>query len=405
MGALDGLRVIDLSEDVSGPYCTKLLAGLGADVIKVEPPTGDGGRRAGPFPGDLPHRERSGRFLHLNTGKRSVTLDVATATGRRLLDRLLDRADVLVIEGSPPRWSALGLDATALAASHPRLIVTAISPFGRSGPYHDFVGGELVEYALGGYLTLTGDPDKPPIKAYDSQVELQAGLQAAVGTLAALRGRALAEASQADGAGPSVVDVARYEAAVFILGGPAQVQAVQGDDYKRNGTRLIGLGDFHPYPSTLRPCKGGYVHAHSNNRHWDLISVLMEDPRLAAPELLEAPTRHADTIDALMDEWLADKDKFEIVRRAQELRVPFTEVMTPADVLADPHYEERGFWACIEHPEAGALRQPGPPVRMAATPWETRRAPLLGEHNVAVYEGELGLSTADLARLRAARVL
>jgi CoA:oxalate CoA-transferase len=396
--ALAGLRVIDLSERVSGPYCTKLLAGLGAEVIKVEPPGGEPGRRAGPFPNDLPHPERGGRFLHLNTGKLSITLDVDTTTGRRLLDRLLAGADLLVLDGPPRRLSDRRLDPATVAEGYPRLLITAISPFGRSGPYRDLAGPEIVLFALGGYLILTGDPDKPPIKAYGSQVEYQAGLQAAVGTLVALR--ALRRNGRA-----SVVDVAAYEAATFVLGGPPQVAAVQGEDLRRNGTRLIGLGDHHPYPSTLRPCLDGFVHAHSNNRHWDLVSVLMNDPRLAAPHLLDAPSRHADEVDALMDAWLADKGRFEVVRRAQELRVPFTEVLTPAEVLVDPHHEQRDFWAHIEHPEAGAVRQPGPPVRMERTPWKTRRAPLLGEHNELIYRERLGLSPCDLAVLRAASVI
>ncbi|MGH2602386.1 MAG: CoA transferase, partial [Dehalococcoidia bacterium] len=211
MSALDGLRVIDLTAGVSGPYCTKLLAGLGAAVVKVEPPAGESGRRAGPFPGDQPHAERSGRFLHLNTGKLSVTLNVETATGRRLLDRLLADADVVVLDGPPRRLSERGLDPATLAQAHPHLIITAISPFGRSGPYRDFAAGEIVLYALGGYLILTGDPDKPPIKAYGSQVEYQAGLQAAVGTLVALR------AARHPGAPMPVLDVAGCEAATFVL--------------------------------------------------------------------------------------------------------------------------------------------------------------------------------------------
>lgn len=416
--ALAGLRVVDLTEGVSGPYCTKLLAGLGAEVIKVEPPGGESGRRAAPFleggttPGDAGvgsacHPASSClspfislRFLHLNTGKLGVTLNVDTPTGRRLLDRLLADADVLVVDGPPRRLSEQRLDQATLERDHPRLIVTAISPFGRNGPYRDFAATEIIVYALGGYLILTGDPDKPPIKAYGQQVEYQAGLQAAVGTLVALHARDAQAGHPA-----ALVDVAQYEAATFLLGGPAQIYAVTGEEFRRNGTRLIGYGPSQPYPSTLRPCRGGYVHAHSNNRHWDLIAVLMEDERLAAPELLEAPFGHADEIDALMDEWLADKDKFEVVRRAQELRVPFTEVMTPAEVLADPHYESRGFWATIDHPEAGRLRQPGPPVRMERTPWQTRRAPLLGEHNAAIYGGRLGLSHHALAQLRAACVI
>lgn len=399
MTALSGLRVVDLTEGVSGPYCTKLLAGFGADVLKVEPPGGETGRRAGPFPDDEPHPERSGRFLHLNTGKRGVTLDVAAATGRRLLDRLLADADVLVLDGAPLRLSERGLDPDGLADAHQNLVITAISPFGRSGPYRDFSGSEIVLYAMGGYLTLTGDPDKPPIKAYGTQAEYQAGLHAALGTLLALR---LSDTTAQRG---QVVDVAGYEAALFLLGGPAQVVAVQGEDLKRNGTRLIGLGDHHPYPSTLRPCLGGWVHAHSNNRHWDLVSILMENPDLAAEHLIDAPTRHADEIDALMDAWLADKDKFEVVRRAQELRVPFTEVMTVADVLAEPHYQERGFWAEVERPHTPTLRMPGAPTRLSATPWLTRAAPLLGDANTNVYENRLGLPAFALARLRAAQVL
>ncbi len=401
-GALAGLRVIDLSEEISGPYCTRLFAGLGAEVIKVERPGGDPGRRAGPFPGDVPHPERGGRHLHLDAGKLSITLDIRTRTGRRLLGRLLDGTDVLVHSLPPADQEPLALDGASLARTHPNLIVTAISHFGRTGSYRDFAGCELVDYALGGYLILTGDPDREPLKAYDHQVELHAGLHAAAGTLAALHGR---DHQAPAAARERVVDVAAYEAALFLLGGPAQVYAVLGEDLRRNGTRLIGLGPHHPYPSTLRPCLGGYVHAHSNNRHPDLLALLIDAPQILAPEILAAPSAHADEIDAAIDAWLADKDKFAAVRAAQELRVPFTEVMAPDEVLAEPHYEERGFWAEIDHPEAGRLRYPGPPMRPAATPWESRRAPLLGEHNALIYCDRLGLPPGSLSILRAAGVI
>lgn len=399
--ALAGLRVIDLSEDISGPYCTRLLAGLGADVIKIERPGGDPGRRAGPFPGDRPHPERGARHLHLNSAKRSVTLDITTCTGRRLLDRLLAEADLLVESLPPAAAEPLGLDRRSLARRFPRLVVTSISHFGATGSYRDFLGSEIVDYALGGYLILTGDPEREPIKAYDHQVELQAGLQAAVGSLAALRG--------VEHGGPSdsgnAVDVAAYEAAIFLLGGPPQAYAMTGQDLRRNGTRLIGLGPSHPYPSTLRPCLGGHVHAHSNNRHPDLLALLIEAPQILDPAILSAPSGHADEIDAALDAWLADKDKFTAVRAAQELRVPFTEVMAPDEVLAEEHYHARGFWAEVDHPEAGRLRYPGPPTRLTATPWQSRRAPLLGEHNAEVYRDRLHLTGRHAAILRAAAVL
>ncbi|MFN8558857.1 MAG: CoA transferase [Dehalococcoidia bacterium] len=139
---------------------------------------------------------------------------------------------------------------------------------------------------------------------------------------------------------------------------------VLGEDLRRNGTRLIGLGAQHPYPSTLRPIRGGHVHAHSNNRHPDLLAYLIEAPRILEPRILAAPSGHADEIDPLIDAWLADKDKFEAVRAAQEVRVPFTEVMAPDEVLAEPHYRERGFWATVRHPEAGALTYLQSPARL-----------------------------------------
>ena len=378
-GALSGLRVLELAEGVSGPYCGKLLAGLGAEVIKVEPPSGDRTRGEGPFPGDTPDRERSGLFLHLNTGKRSLVADVGDEAGKATIDHLLTDADVVVISLRPAQLRAAGIDFEDWRSRFPRLVIGNVTSFGLTGPYADYRGGELIAYALGGYATLTGDPDREPLKAYGSLVEYQAGAQLALGVTAAI----VARETKGEG---QVVDCAAMQAATFLLGGVDQGAHFYGRIARRNGTRLLGFPPEHSYPSTIRPCADGFVHCHSNNRYLDLLGALIPHPRLADPELLGMMTGYADEIDSIMDEWLADKTRDEIVERAQELRLPFTEVREPGEVMAEAHHKERGSFVTIDHPGAGPILQPGAPFRMSATPWVNRPAPMLGSHPGAKWE-------------------
>lgn len=391
--ALSGIRAIEIGGTVAGAYCTKLLAGLGAEVIKCEPPAGDPLRKRGPFPGDVPHPEKSGAFLHLNTGKLGVTLNLETGSGRDILSRLVADCDVLVESFPPGELDRIELGYSNLEPLNPRLIVVSITPFGQDGPYARHQATEIVTYALSGYMMLTGEPDREPLKAYGDQTELQAGQQAAVAAMVALFAR------EATGRGQHV-DVSVMEAGALLLGGAVQAYYHRGEVIRRAGPRLMGFPPRAFYPSTLRPCRDGYVHAHTNQRNPDLLAVLMDEPRLASPEILEAPMAHADEIDALMDPWLAQHDKRDIVRRAQELRLPFTEVLTPGEVMADPHHRQRGFWVEVDHPIAGKVIQPGPSIRMSRTPWETKRAPLLGEHNGLVYGERLGFTAQDLLILK-----
>jgi crotonobetainyl-CoA:carnitine CoA-transferase CaiB-like acyl-CoA transferase len=369
-GALDGIRVLEVAPGVPGPYAGKLLAGLGADVVKVEPPDGDPARREGPFPGDLPDPERSGLFLHLSTGKASVALPYGPGL-RDALGPWLAGADVLLFGVHPEDRAKLGFDTEELRASFPGLVVTSVAPFGAAGPYAEYRGSELIVYALSGYMSLTGEAEREPIKAYGSLVEYQAGAHAALGTMAALLAR------ERDGRG-QVVDVSAMEAGTLLLGGVEQNAHFHGVVARRNGTRLLGFPPQHSYPSTIRPCADGYVHAHSNNRHLDLLAALIPHPRLSDPEVLHAMLGHADEVDAIMDPWLASRGRREIVAEAQLLRLPFTEVMTPGEVLEDEHHRARGSFVTVNHPGAGPLLQPGAPIRMSQTPWVTRPAPVLG---------------------------
>ncbi len=396
-GALQGIRVIEFGDGVAAAYCGRLLAGLGADVVKVEPANGSVLRHEGPFPGDKPDVERSGLHLHLDAGKRSVVVPAA-----EVVTKLLPGADALVTAGRPSELTAAGLVPAVLRGQFPGLVIANASWFGLTGPYAEYLGSEIVAYAAGGYAMLTGSPEREPLKSYGSLVEYQAGAHTALGVLAALHAR------RAGGRG-QIVDVSAMEAATFLLGGVEQNAHFYGTVARRNGTRLLGFPDHHSYPSTIRPCADGYVHAHSNNRYTDLLATLIPHPRLTAPDLLERMMAHADEIDAIMDAWLADKTRREVVQRAQELRLPFTEVMEPGEVMADAHHRERQSFVTIDHPGAGPVLQPGAPIRMSATPWADRPAPMLGAHTREVMDESRqpgaptvhgGLSTKPLSGVR-----
>lgn len=406
-GALSTTRVIDTSQGVAGGYCGRLLASLGADVVKVEPPQrGDRLRWCGPFVGDVPDRETSIPHLHLNAGNRGITLDVTTASGRSLMRGLLDRADVLLVdEALAPPSSPLSEDVQEI---FPNLVVATITPFGleaadgaRLGARSEWRSADLVELALGGYLLMTGDPDREPLKPYGEQARFQAGLHAALGIVAALAARDLAP-----GAGQHV-DVAAVEAAAFLVGGALQRWHFFGREARRDGARTVGMAPNFYYPSTIRPCAGGYVHAHVHNRFPELLAALTADKRLLDPDIVANPRGHANEIDELLDAWLATRNKWAAVEEAQELRLPFTEVLDPGEVVADRfgHHHERRIFTQVQHPAAGQILQVGWPIRMGNPQEELRRAPLLGEHNVDVYCGELGLARRTLARLSAAGVI
>ncbi|MDA0364620.1 MAG: CoA transferase [Chloroflexi bacterium] len=394
-GALSGLRVLDLTEG-SFDYAGRLLAGLGADVIKVEPRTGDPVRAMPPFPGDSPHVETSARHLHLNAAKRSVVIDLESEPGRDAFRRLVAESDALIESFTPGYLAARGLGYDDLIAVKPDLVMASITHFGQDGPYAAFQGSEIVDVALGGYLKLTGDHDREPVKPYDDLTTAHAAVHAAAAVVIGLFHR------DATGEG-DWFDVAAIDAAVFLLGGVAQIYQFDGHIPVRHGARLMFTAPKYPYPSTIRPCLDGYVHAHSNNRDAQRLAVLM--PGLGLEELLDTPMGNADAIDEKMDEWLADKSKFEAVRRAQELRLPFTEVLTPAEILDDPHLAARHFLVELPHPVAPSSSQPGAAGILSATPWRHQRAPLLGEHTDAVLNDVLGLDAAEIAALRGSGVI
>jgi crotonobetainyl-CoA:carnitine CoA-transferase CaiB-like acyl-CoA transferase len=395
--ALAGLRVVELCGMIAGLYCTKVLADLGAEVLKVEEPArGDPARRAGPFPQDIPHPERSGLFLYLNTNKLGVTLDVAAASGQRLLRELLRGADILVEDLPPGRADALGLSHEALALAYPELVVTSITPFGSSGPYRDWRAYHLNLYHGSGHSSfIYQDPReaaKGPVVGGGYVGEYDAGLAAALAALAAVLGRPKTGRGQQ-------VEVSKQEALVALERVDIARFANDPTPIKRPG--MVG---------GLVPCRDGYVVITAvQNRQWQGLMEVMGNPAWAQEEMCRdeiSRSLHRDELQPYVEEWAARYTGEEIYRRGQDANVPVGPVRTVAEVMAWEQVRQRGFFAGIEHPEAGRLEYPTAAYQFSQTPWRGERpAPLLGEHNAEIYCGRLGYSRRDLVRLSAAGVV
>ena len=371
--ALEGVTVLDLSQHIAGPYCGKILTGLGAQVIKVEPPgVGDPQRQEPPFAADRAGVNRSGFFFHLNTGKKSVALDLKSSSDRAAFLDLVGRTDVLIESFTASQAAELGLNFEELSRANPSLIRTTISGFGRTGPYRDFEATEIVYMALGGFMHATGDSDREPVKLGGEQSQYHAGLQGALGTLAALHYRNQTGRGQ-------VVDVSISESVTFLTTAVTRTGAIGG----RVGNRLM-VAPTGNYPSTTLPCKDGYVHVHGKGWDFEALSLLMQEPRLATEELRQAQYGHADEMDALMLPWLRERTKMEILDEAQSLFMPFGPVLNIDEVVADPQHAFRKFFVTIQHPEMGKVTVTEGPIRLGETPWVTERSPLLGEHTKEV---------------------
>jgi len=389
---LGDIRVLDLSEDVAGPFCTKLLAGLGAEVIKVEPPgTGDVARRAGPFVHTVPHGEQSATYLYLNTGKKSITLDLQSQTGAFILQRLAQECDILV-EGFPAGYlDQLGLGYAALERLNPGLIYTSVTPFGQTGPYRDYKGSELVAQAMGALMHTIGLPDKEPLRIGGNAAGYTTGMSAFSATLLALYVR--------DGAGHGQhVDVSAMETITV-----AQIHASIAHQFGRTPTRRA---------STLARAQDGWVHAGLERGvredTWGRVCALMGRSELADDPKFntrEARREHQPELLALINEWTATHPKEEIYHALQGLRTVAGYVATVADLRTSAQLLAREFFQCIDHPDAGMATYPGAPFTIQGAAWHHARAPRLGEHNVEVYCDRLGYTSDDLAHLRSAGVI
>ena len=400
--ALSDVRILDLTRHVAGPFCTKMLADYGADVIKVERPNGgDVTRRMGPFPDDVPHPEKSGLFLHLNTNKRGVTLNLKSATGKRMLMELVRQVDVVVENFAPRIMPSLGLAYEDLEQINPQVILVSISNFGQTGPYRDYKASEIVLHGMGGNLRSLGLPEREPVK-YGSHVALrQAGLIGAAATMAALFTR------EARGEGEHVdVAIVETQAGSQDRRAPQLITAqfVNQVFPRRAPGATMASGTF--------PCKDGYVNVTGGGsrfpRALEMIGrpELIEDPRFATPEARLNPENSEDFNREVLMPWLMQHTMQEVWSTAQKAHVLSGPIYTSEALMADNHFRDRGMWVDIDHPVAGRYTYPGRPIIMGESPWQLRRAaPQLGEHNEEVFGEALGYESQDLARLRGVGVI
>jgi len=394
---LSGIKVLDLTHHIAGPYCTKLLADYGAEVIKVERPgIGDDARRIGPFFGDEANPDASGLFLYLNTNKRGITLNLKAEAGRQVFRELVRDADILVENFSPGVMGRFGFDYRSLEKMNPGLVMTSISNFGQTGPYRDFKATELISDAMGGWMTVIGDPEREPLKPGGSQAQFVGGLFGAVGTMTAFHGREM------NGVGQHV-DISLMEAVLYIQMNITSIYAYYQHITKRIGNMVL------PLPGSILPCRDGYIGAFAiTTSQWETLCDWMGKPEFKEdPDFLTVPDRaeNADLLNAHLISWLVEHDQEELFREAQKRKLPFGMPMNSEMLLESDHLNERGYFVEVDHPATGKIRYPGAQVRMGDTPYELRRAPLLGEHNEEILCSRLGYSKADLADLSAQGVI
>jgi len=395
-GALGGIKVLDCTHYITGPYCTKLLAELGAEVIKVENPRGgDQARRVGPFfkGKDIPIYERSGLFFYLNTNKKGITLDLKQRTGKEIFKRLTKETDIVVENFSPRVMPSLGLSYDTFKQINPSLVMTSISNFGQSGPYRDWKSSELVSLSLGGLsYSSYGAPGRSLVKPYGSMVQHMTGVFAAVATMIALYHQ------RRTGVGQHI-DVSIMDYAASIEEHSIPMAAYQG--------RIRERSSRHPtaHPNIVFPCKDGYMHvAVTGARQWQTLCALAQFPSGWSTDSSflngEYRLEHADEIDAILAPWLMLHTKEELQKMSFDLMLASAPIKTVAEVIGDKQHKSRGFFIEAEHPHAGKVTIPGMPFKMGGHQCMVARAPLLGESNEEVYCQHLGYSKGDLVRLR-----
>lgn len=392
--ALAGLRVLELGEMVAAPYCGKLMADLGADVIKIETPaSGDPARRRGPFPGDVPHPERSALFLYVNTSKRGITLDLTMDEGKRLFKQLVARADLLIEDRPPGALAAVGLDHPRLSALNPRLVTISITPFGQTGPYSSYRAYHLNQYQAGGFTSgfYDGAEGRAPAQGGGYIADYDAGLTASVACMAAVLAAGITGRGQH-------IDLSKQEASMCLervdIG-----RAANDPEPPSHGGSIGGL---------VATRDGHLVIIPNSNKHWEGLIEAMGSPDWAREEWCRdeiTRSENATRIQPLLKEWAALHDRAEIYHGLQSRGTPAGPVLSAAEARDWVQLRARGFFVEVDHPEAGTHAYPGTPAQFSTIEWAMGRAPLLGEHNREVYCGELGYSDADLARLAAEGVI
>ena len=396
MGVLDGVKVLDLSEDIAGSFCARLLADYGAEVLKVEPPGGAALRRIGPFFGDDPHPEKSLFFLVMNLNKKGATLNLETATGRGLFKNLVQHVDVVIDTFRPGYLSSIGLGYPDLEQVNPGLVMTSITPFGQTGPYSQYQGEEIINYAMGMIMSISGIQGEEPLKHGGFQAQYEGGLNGAAATSMAL--------FMQDNTGQGQhVDVSITECVASTMMATQTVYPFMGGTQARRRPSGSMFGG-HPMP-----CGDGWIIVQpGGGASWEDIAGFFE-----APEMLEARfadpaqrSQHGDELDGIILDAIKDRNKWDLFPKAAEARMLFGLVQTPSELAECPQLGARDFYREIEHPVIGKIKVPAVLFNLSLTPYSLRlTAPTLGQHNQEIYVDGLEYTQQELSRLRQLNVI
>ena len=390
--ALDGIRVLELTDGIAGPFCARMLADYGAEVIRVESPR--------PVPHQYEHlnwAESAALHLHLNVNKKSVTLDLELDRGRELLSDLAFRCDVVVESMRPGAVQGLGIGYQMLSANRPDLVMTSITPFGQTGPYRDWTYTELTVFAMTGAMNREGLPGRPPLRYGGQIAQYFTGVAASAATMGALVGTAMT------GVG-DWIDISIFES---MTGHPNQIArrasyAYKGEDDKRVEPRTAAGSEQYAV-GTFR-CADGYVNFLPLGPHmWPYIAQMIgqpdltEDPRFLTPQ---DRTDNRPELEGILQSWLDEHTRYEIFVAAQNAGLPAAPVLEPAEIMEDEHFKQRGYFQTIDHADFGQLRYPGLPFTLSDAPKsESTPAPKRGQHNHKVLTGLLGLCGEDISEL------
>ena len=390
--ALDGIRVLELTDGIAGPFCARMLADYGAEVIRIE--------SSRPVPRRYEHlnwAESAALHLHLNVNKKSVTLDLELERGRELLSDLALRCDVVVESMRPGAVDGLGIGYGTLSDHKPDLVMTSITPFGQTGPYRDWTYTELTVFAMTGAMNREGLPGRPPLEYGGEIAQYFTGVAASAATMGALVGTAMT------GVG-DWIDISIFES---MTGHPNQIArrasyAYKGEDDKRVDPRTAAGSEQYAV-GTFR-CADGYVNFLPLGPHmWPYVAQMIgqpdltEDPRFLTPQ---DRTDNRPELEAILQAWLDDHTRYMVFAAAQDAGLPAAPVLEPSEIMDDEHFRQRGYFQQIDHPDFGTLRYTGLPFTLSDAPKsDPTPAPARGQHNRETLTGLLGLRDEQISAL------
>lgn len=407
---LGSYRVLDLTDE-KGLLCGKILAECGADVIKIERPGGDPARNKGPFYRDIPHPEKSLFWFAYNVGKRGITLNIETADGQEIFRKLVKGADFVIESFTPGYTEGLGLSYAELSKVNPRIIMTSITPFGQTGPYKAYEACDITLMGMGGVMFSCGDADRPPVRISAEQARCHGGVHGAWASLVAHYYREMTGEGQH-------VDISIQECILWATNYLWQDWYYTKRHFARSGARSARAG-----ASWLQvfPCKDGFIMFRvgtgamlgpgqarfTEMMNEEGVAGDMRDVKWAEMDMWAASESEVKHWEDVTAQYFLNHTKAELLERALKWDFMCVPVNTPKDIVEYPQLKARDFWEEVEHPELGAtIKYPGDAFRVSAPiRQKRRRGPLIGEHNVDIYQRELGFSGETLIALKRGNII